>query len=317
MKMRTLLTALFMALATQAWSDNLLKLDSFICGPSVDQLTPILIKKDNNEYVDLVSGSPVSQISNQIFLFDTVAAEQKWLVYEGEKWLLRQLNAGKIQYEYDCVIADKSVSVLQETLMSSLLPEAEDKIFSLKTSLSERETELLEALVETTKLGVIADVLRGQNNEFLNQNSSMSKQIENLKQSVNENQLKNEALLSANDELLKRLSNMEKEKKDLLSNHERELQRLASQNAANHAAITAKYRSAINEKNRLSGEIKSLREKIMTLEAAIAGKPVKCSNSSDIQLQNLGNRLNAALARAATEERKRRELEQKCVFIAE
>lgn len=81
--MRTILTALFMSLATQVWSDDLLKLESFMCGPDVGQLTPILIQKDATELVDLVSGSPVKQISNAIFLFDTVEAEQKWLVYEG------------------------------------------------------------------------------------------------------------------------------------------------------------------------------------------------------------------------------------------
>ena len=80
--MRTLLTALFMTLATQALSDELLKLKSYICGPEIEQLTPILLKKDNNKFIDLVSGLPVSQISNEIYLFDTVAAEQKWLVYE-------------------------------------------------------------------------------------------------------------------------------------------------------------------------------------------------------------------------------------------
>lgn len=296
--MRTLLTALFMTLATQAWSENLLKLDSFICGPSVDQLTLILIKKDDSEFVDLVSGSPVNQISNQIFLFNTVAAEQKWLVYEGEKWLLRQLNAGKIQYEFDCVTADNSVSILQKTLMTSLLPEAEEKILMLETSLSDREAELNEQVLDASLLLAVTT----------ERNRSMGKTIEKLKQSANENQLKNEGLLSANDELLKRLSKMEQENKELLSKL---------------STLRGDYYSSINEKNRFSADIKSLREKIKTLEAAIAGKPVKCTSesnlqkSSDIQLQNLGNRLNAALTRAASEERKRRELEQKCVFIAE
>ena len=321
--MRTLLTALFMTLATQVWSDNLLKLDSFMCGPSVDQLTPILIVKDDSKYVDLVSGSPVSLISSDIFLFDTVAAEQKWLVYENDGWLLRQVNAGKIQYEYNCVTAEKIVNLLQNKLMTELLPKADSRILELQNSLSSTEEQLASALAKALITNDQLDKSKKQNLDFVDLTLSLNKHIDELEKLINDKTFKNDALMSENANLLNRLVEMDQEKKELSSKHKEELQKLIKQNASNHNALLQKYRSAINEKNRLSGVNNSFRKKIETLEAAIAGKPVKCTSesnlqkSSDIQLQNLGNRLNAALARAATEERKRRELEQKCVFIAE
>ena len=244
-----------MTLATQAWSENLLKLDSFMCGPSVDQLTPILIKKDDSEYLDLVSGSPVSLISTDIFLFDTVAAEQKWLVYENDGWLLRQVNAGKIQYEYNCFKDEKLIAVLQEELLTELLPETENKILELEQKVSSLEddiqrghTTLVTAVGEIILAEQQASDLNEQIEDYVTLTSSMGKQIEELTQTVNEKLLENEALQLENEQLLNRLSLIEQDMSGISSKHNEELQRLERQNASNHAALYQKYRSCLRRK---------------------------------------------------------------------
>lgn len=172
------------------------------------------------------------------------------------------------------------MTVLQEKLLTELLPEADSKIsdlkreiVSLEEQLANNDAALVSAIDEFIAADQRANALSAQIADFVALNGSLTLKIDELMQSQSELQLKNKTVLGLNTNLLGRLENMEQDKKKLLA-------------------------------------------KVDTLEAAISGKPVKCSNSSDIQLQKLGNRLNAALARAASEERKRRALEEKCVTVS-
>ncbi len=76
-----------------------------------------------------------------------------------------------------------------------------------------------------------------------------------------------------------------------------------SEKRANELIEAAKQQELLNQ------QVATLRAELGQLQELLAQSEQKDVNSQ-IQLQNLGNRLNAALARAASEERKRRKLEE-------
>ena len=76
-----------------------------------------------------------------------------------------------------------------------------------------------------------------------------------------------------------------------------------SEKRANELIEAAKQQELLNQ------QVATLRAELSKLQELLALSEQKDADSQ-IQLQNLGNRLNAALARAASEERKRRKLEE-------
>jgi chemotaxis protein MotB len=71
----------------------------------------------------------------------------------------------------------------------------------------------------------------------------------------------------------------------------------------------AKLLKAQRKSDLLNQQVLSLRQELAEIEELLAISQEK-STESDAQLQNLGNRLNAALARAASEQRRRLKLEE-------
>ena len=84
---------------------------------------------------------------------------------------------------------------------------------------------------------------------------------------------------------------------------------LLAQARATLAEQTEQTEAALREQALLNQQVAALRTQLGELQALLDDASIR-EATNDVQLQSLGNELNAALARVAAEERRRRELEQ-------
>jgi hypothetical protein len=280
--LRAALTLFFVLLFSQAWGKSLTaNLIAFECGTGKDRV-PIILKRNEGSWEAVTTFSDqareVLSPDANTFVFPQVDFVQQFLRFKDGTWRLIEVDKGEVT-TLSCEEKNKFVEIIAE----GIAPLVSENVTSLRLM----QEELLQA------------------------HSKLQLNFENAQAELVAMMLVLQDQRRAEEEKLTMLAATEAAREQDIERLQAQVTDSTAELEQTELALAAALQRQLSLEAKLSAKLAAETDldQLAALKQAITALQKKDSESQE-QLRKLGNRLNAALARAASEQRRRLKLEE-------